>query len=84
MPEFVPGIIYSFPDYAKERIFQELAPLKGNYWGVFAGHLHVWYSGVSSDKQWLTEAAKVGSAISLVHVKGGKIQSISKLFGYDY
>jgi len=84
MPEFVPEMIYSFPEYSKDRILQELSVLKDSYWGVVAGHLHVWFSGVRSDKQWLSEAVKVGSAISLVHVKDSSIQHITKLFGYDY
>jgi len=86
MPIFVPEIIYSFSAYAKERILSHLRKpgIAERYWGVIAGHLHVWYSGVKVDRQWLTEATKVGSAISLVHVKDGSISDIIKLFGYDY
>lgn len=63
MPNFVPGTIvgiprgitrfyfseflYSFSSEKKKVIFQVLESVANNYWGVFAGHLHVWHDGPS-------------------------------------
>jgi len=86
MPLFIPEFIYSFPYEEKEKVLRQLdkSDVKHKYWGVIAGHLHIWYNGVKEYQQWLTEASKSASSISIVRVSGGKITTISRYFGYDY
>jgi len=85
MPLFIPEFIYSFPPEEKAKVLHQLHKpgIKEKYWGVIAGHLHIWYNGVKSDSQWLTEAAKDASGFTLVRVRSGTL-SFTKLFGLDY
>jgi len=86
MPLFIPEIIYSFPPSEKAKVMHELHKpgIKEKYWGVIAGHLHVWYNGLKSDAQWLTEATKDSSAFTFVRVQNGTLSTFTKFFGIDY
>ena len=106
MPVFIPEEVYSFSWLQKEALEQALFPREQPalpYWGVIAGHLHVWYNGTeglhghSTFRQWLTEACKIGSSISLVTVPAASSTSswrwsgtsspawnLERFYGYDY
>lgn len=119
MPLFIPEAIYSFNYWDKMRVLRMMlsAGHEDKYWGVIAGHLHIWFDGLAWDitaqrcvrpssssfmggpsvliifiifivfvfiRQWLTEATKEASSFTLVRVRGGRIASLTKLFGYDY
>ena len=96
MPFFIPEAIYSFPPSDKDAIRQVIEDYGNglNIWGVVAGHLHIWFSGMGFSaspnlpnfRQWLTEATKLGSSITLVNVdqSTNQIARISKLYGLDY
>lgn len=90
MPIYIPEIIYSFSYEDKTQILKLMMAngQQDKYWGVIAGHLHIWFDGqafpYTHQRQWLTEATKTGSSFTLVKVRDGRIVSLEKLFGYDY
>jgi len=50
MPFFIPEVIYSFSAENKEKIFHAMQSATGSvdrFWGLIAGHLHVWHNGTS-------------------------------------
>ena len=88
-PIYIPGEIYSFGEEKRlrlEHLFRKYSSL--NYFGVFAGHFHMWSNGTAFDNlpkfhQFETEACKVSQALALVtaDMKTGEILSIDKLYG---
>jgi hypothetical protein len=89
MPFFIPEAIYSFSAENKEKIYKVMTSTGSidRFWGLIAGHLHIWHNGTAftpTYRQWLTEAMKIGSAITLVSVSNGNIVHLTKIFGYDY
>ena len=88
-PFYIPGEIYAFGEAKRlrvEHLLRQHASL--NYFGVFAGHFHMWSDGTAFDnmptfRQFETDACKVAQAIALVtaNVQTGKIVKIEKLYG---
>ena len=87
-PFGVPDDIYGFSHQKKYdvvHVLQKHFPMS-SYWGIVTGHWHRWYNGTALDEfphfiQWETEACKVSSAFSLVHVHGSAITHIDKMYG---
>ena len=90
-PFYIPGAIYAFGEVDRLRIEHTLREHKTlNYFGVFAGHFHMWSDGTAFDnmpkfRQFETDACKVAQAIALVtaNVKTGEIVKIEKLYGEE-
>ena len=88
-PIYIPGEIYAFGEGKRLRIEHLLREHKTlNYFGVFAGHFHMWSDGTAFDnmpkfRQFETDACKVAQAIALVtaNVQTGEIVNIEKLYG---
>jgi len=87
-PLGVPDFIYGFSKEKKEAVVDVLNAHfpRSSYWGIITGHWHRWYNGTALDQwpqfvQWETEACKVSSAFSLVHVHGNTITKIDKMYG---
>lgn len=87
-PTGVPDFIYGFSSAQKTTVANLLTSSfpKPSYWGIITGHWHRWYNGTALDQwpqliQWETEACKVSSAFSLVHVHGASISFIEKMYG---
>jgi len=88
-PPFVPEYIYAFSKEKKTAIGELLhsfPSLEEKYWGVFAGHFHIWYNGTAFNgwpkfKQWETAACKRIAAITLVTVEDDQIVDIQKMNG---
>lgn len=88
-PFYIPGEIYAFGEGKRlriEHLLREHSSL--NYFGVFAGHFHMWSDGTAFDampkfRQFETDACKVAQAIALVTAKieSGEIVQIEKLYG---
>ncbi|CAF0771981.1 unnamed protein product [Adineta ricciae] len=88
-PFYIPGEIYAFGEGKRLRVDHLLrrhSSLK--YFGVFAGHFHMWSDGTAFDdmpkfRQFETDACKVAQAIALVtaNIQTGEIMSIEKLYG---
>lgn len=88
-PFYIPGDIYAFGEVKRlriEHLLREHSSLK--YFGVFAGHFHMWSDGTAFDnmpkfRQFETDACKVAQAIALVtaNIKTGEIINIEKLYG---
>ena len=85
----VPGEIYAFGEGDRlriEHLLREHSSL--HYFGVFAGHFHMWSDGKAFDnmpkfRQFETDACKVAQAIALVtaNIQTGEIVNIEKLYG---
>ncbi|CAF1218871.1 unnamed protein product [Adineta steineri] len=88
-PFYIPGEIYAFGEAKRLRIDHLLRQHSSlNYFGVFAGHFHMWSDGTAFDnmpkfRQFETDACKVAQAIALVtaNIKTGEIIKIEKLYG---
>ena len=88
-PIYIPGEIYAFGEGKRLRIEHLLREHRSlNYFGVFAGHFHMWSDGTAFDnmpkfRQFETDACKVAQAIAFVtaDVKTGEIMKIEKLYG---
>jgi hypothetical protein len=88
-PIYIPGEIYAFGEAKRLRIEYLLRQHSSlNYFGVFAGHFHMWSDGTAFDgmpnfRQFETDACKVAQAIALVtaNIKTGEIVKIEKLYG---
>jgi len=87
-PWYIPDYIYGFTHDDKAAIRQVLSEYQplDKYWGVFAGHYHIWSNGTAFDEwpsfwQWETSACKVDSAISLVTMENDKVVDIQELYG---
>ncbi|CAF1039577.1 unnamed protein product [Adineta steineri] len=88
-PFYIPGEIYAFGEAKRLRINHLLRQHSSlNYFGVFAGHFHMWSDGTAFDnmpkfRQFETDACKVAQAIALVtaNIKTGEIIKIEKLYG---
>lgn len=88
-PFYIPGEICAFGEEKRlrvEHVLREHSTL--NYFGVFAGHFHMWSDGKAFDslpkfRQFETDACKVAQAIALVtaDTKTGEILNIEKLYG---
>lgn len=88
-PVYIPGEIYAFGEGKRLRIEHVLRKHHAlNYFGVFAGHFHMWSDGKAFDslpkfRQFETDACKVAQAFALItaNVKTGEIVNIEKLYG---
>jgi len=88
-PFYIPGEIYAFGEEKRlriEHLLREHSSL--NYFGVFAGHFHMWSDGKAFDnmpkfRQFETDACKLSQAIALVtaNIKTGEIINIEQLHG---
>ena len=88
-PFYIPGEIYAFGEGKRLRVdhlLRQHSSLK--YFGVFAGHFHMWSDGTAFDnmpkfRQFETDACKVAQAITLVtaNIQTGEIVKIDKLYG---
>jgi len=74
-PWYIPGIIYAFSEDQEDVIRETLIKYHSveKYFGVFAGHFHMWDNETAFDemptfRQWETEACKVSSAITIFSV----------------
>jgi hypothetical protein len=89
-PFYIPGEIYAFGEGKRlrvEHLLREHAKTV-KYFGVFAGHFHMWSDGYAFDnmphfRQFETDACKVAEAIALVtaNIQTGDIVNIEKLYG---
>lgn len=85
----VPGEIYAFGEGDRLRIEHLLRQHSSlHYFGVFAGHFHMWSDGKAFDnmpkfRQFETDACKVAQAVALVtaNIQTGEIVNIEKLYG---
>eukprot|EP01080_Neovahlkampfia_damariscottae_P012289 gene12289-5872_t len=75
-------LLFGFVKSQKEKLmklYERYFP-KEIYWGVFAGHIHRYYNGLSFDgwnmKQWETNANGKKTAFTLVKVENSKIISV--------
>ncbi|CAF4380084.1 unnamed protein product [Rotaria sp. Silwood2] len=90
-PFYIPGEIYAFGETKRLRIEHLLRQhTLLNYFGVFAGHFHMWSDGKAFDnmpkfRQFETDACKVAQAIAFVtaNIKTGEIVKIEKMYGDD-
>lgn len=91
LPIVVPGFVYAFGDEQKNairNILQRYHPID-KYWGVIAGHMHIWWdspafphqSEWATFQQWETCACKRSAAYTIAQLSGGKITSLSKHYG---
>ncbi|CAF1490952.1 unnamed protein product [Rotaria sordida] len=88
-PFYIPGEIYAFSELKRLRIEYLLRQYTSlNYFGVFAGHFHMWSDGKAFDnmpkfRQFETDACKVAQAVALVtaNIKTGEIMKIEKMYG---
>lgn len=78
LPVVVPGFVYAFGEEQKNAIRNLLAhylPIE-QYWGVIAGHMHIWWnstafphqSGWETFWQWETCACKRSAAYTLAEI----------------
>lgn len=88
-PFYIPGEIYAFGEAKRIRIENLLRQHKSlKYFGVFAGHFHMWSDGTAFDnmpkfRQFETDACKVAQAFALVtaNIETGQIIKIEKMYG---
>ena len=91
LPIVVPGAIYAFGEEERTAIRNLYAhnhPIS-QYWGVIAGHMHIWWDSPAfprqaewtSFRQWETCACKSSAAFSIATMADGKLQSLSKHYG---
>ena len=91
LPIVMPGAVYAFGEEQRAAIRNLYAhhhPID-QYWGVIAGHLHIWWNSTAFPRQenwstfwqWETCACKRSAAFTLVQMANGKVQSLSKHYG---
>jgi len=87
-PPIVPDVIYDFPitwrHDIKELLLQHQPAEK--YWGVFAGHYHIWWNGTAFDdwrefREWETKACKKDGAITVATVDNDSIVQLLRFEG---
>jgi len=89
-PWYIPGYIYSFSEGQQEiirNVLQKYQPIE-RYWGVIAGHFHMWWNSTAFDVwptflQWETDACKVTSAFTLVTVENNQLVKFEKMYGIN-
>ena len=94
LPPVIPLAYFSFSESQLDNLASVMnnatrANSDLNWWGVVAGHLHVWYEGSAEIasmpqlSQWLTEASKISSAYTLFTVRGAAPGSFERFYGFD-
>jgi predicted phosphodiesterase len=89
-PWWGPSWLMTFTSEEKAKfrsMISNIMPVE-KYWGVFAGHFHIWYNGTAFDEwptfmQWETEATKTTSAFTLVTVKNDQIVDLEQNYGIE-
>jgi hypothetical protein len=94
LPPVIPLAYFSFSEAQLDSLASVMNNASAtnanlNWWGVVAGHLHVWYEGSAEIasmprlSQWLTEASKISSAFTLFTVRGASPSAFARVYGFD-